>query len=90
MKRGVAKVFRTGHSQAVRIPKEFRFACDELHIEREVERVILTPLSLDPGRSTLPERLCYSLITLRNCPIRYRKKSSRSDDKGNAGHIFLH
>ncbi len=43
MKRGIAKVFRTGRSQAVRIPKEFRFACDELYIEREGERVILTP-----------------------------------------------
>jgi len=43
MKRGVAKVFRTGRSQAVRIPKEFRFACDEVYIEREGERIVLTP-----------------------------------------------
>ncbi|HYL60933.1 MAG TPA: type II toxin-antitoxin system VapB family antitoxin [Candidatus Acidoferrales bacterium] len=42
MKRSVAKVFRTGRSQAVRIPKEFRFACDEVLIERDGERVILT------------------------------------------------
>lgn len=27
----------------MRIPKEFRFACDEVLIEREGERVILTP-----------------------------------------------
>ena len=38
-----AKVFTTGRSQAVRIPKEYRFACDEVLIEREGERVILTP-----------------------------------------------
>jgi len=43
MKRGVAKVFRTGRSQAVRIPKDFRFECDEVYIEREGERVVLTP-----------------------------------------------
>jgi len=43
MKRGVAKVFRTGRSQAVRIPKDFRFACDEVYIERDGERVVLTP-----------------------------------------------
>jgi virulence-associated protein VagC len=28
-KRSTAKVFTTGRSQAVRIPKEYRFACDE-------------------------------------------------------------
>jgi antitoxin VapB len=42
-KRAVAKIFMTGRSQAVRIPKEYRFACDEVFIEREGERVILTP-----------------------------------------------
>jgi antitoxin VapB len=42
-KRMTAKVFSTGRSQAVRIPKEYRFACDEVLIEREGEHVILTP-----------------------------------------------
>jgi len=42
-KRSTAKVFTTGRSQAVRIPKEYRFACDEVLIEREGDRVILTP-----------------------------------------------
>lgn len=43
MKRQIAKVFRTGRSQAVRIPKAFRFTCDEVFIERQGERIILTP-----------------------------------------------
>jgi len=43
MKRAIAKVFRTGRSQAVRIPKDFRFKCDEVYIERDGERVVLTP-----------------------------------------------
>ncbi|MHB8380820.1 MAG: antitoxin [Candidatus Binataceae bacterium] len=42
-KQATAKVFTTGRSQAVRIPKEYRFACDEVTIEREGVRVILTP-----------------------------------------------
>jgi antitoxin VapB len=42
-KRSTAKVFTTGRSQAVRIPKEYRFSCDEVSIERDGERVILTP-----------------------------------------------
>jgi antitoxin VapB len=43
VKRATAKVFTTGRSQAVRIPKEYRFNCDEVLIERDGERVILTP-----------------------------------------------
>ena len=39
----VAKVFTTGRSQAVRIPKDFRFSCNEVSIERDGDRVILTP-----------------------------------------------
>lgn len=44
MKRATAKVFKTGRSQAVRIPKQFRFSTDEVLIERRGDRVILTPL----------------------------------------------
>jgi len=43
VKRDTAKVFKTGRSQAVRIPKSYRFSCDEVFIERDGERVILTP-----------------------------------------------
>jgi antitoxin VapB len=39
-----AKLFRNGRSQAVRLPKEFRFGGDELSIRREGEAVILEPL----------------------------------------------
>jgi antitoxin VapB len=30
----VAKVFRTGRSQAIRLPKEFRVDVDEVHLKR--------------------------------------------------------
>jgi antitoxin VapB len=43
MKRQIAKVFKSGLSQAVRIPKAYRFECDEVFIEREGERIVLTP-----------------------------------------------
>ena len=43
MKRETAKVFKTGRSQAVRIPKRFRFSTDEVFIEPDGNRVILTP-----------------------------------------------
>jgi antitoxin VapB len=39
----VAKVFKNGRSQAVRIPKEFRLDVDEVLIERKGKKLILTP-----------------------------------------------
>ena len=41
-----AKIFRTGRSQAVRLPKEVRFTADqvEVSVRREGRRVILEPL----------------------------------------------
>lgn len=38
-----AKVFFTNRSQAVRLPKEFQFAADEVYIYRKGEKVILSP-----------------------------------------------
>ncbi len=38
-----AKLFRNGSSQAVRLPKEFRFEGDEVIIYREGNRVIMQP-----------------------------------------------
>ena len=39
-----AKLFLNGRSQAVRLPKEFRFRGTEVRISREGDRVILEPL----------------------------------------------
>ena len=38
-----AKLFWTGRSQAVRLPKEFRFEGESVAIRREGQRVILEP-----------------------------------------------
>ena len=40
-----AKVFSSGRSQAVRIPKEFRFNTDEVFINRIGDALVLTPQS---------------------------------------------
>lgn len=42
-----AKVFWSGRSQAVRLPKEFRFEGEEVRIRRHGEAVILEPISDD-------------------------------------------
>ncbi len=43
-----AKLFASGGSQAVRLPKAYRFEGQEVAIRREGERVILEPLKSSP------------------------------------------
>lgn len=40
-----AKVFMNGQSQAVRLPKEFRFSDDEVSIQKYGEGVLILPLA---------------------------------------------
>ena len=47
----IAKVFQNGRSQAVRLPKAFRFKGNEVKISKKGDMVILEPL----GRSRWPE-----------------------------------
>jgi antitoxin VapB len=42
-----AKVFWSGRSQAVRLPKDFRFDTDEVRIRRRGASVILEPIARD-------------------------------------------
>lgn len=44
-----AKIFWSGRSQAVRLPKEFRFDADEVQIRREGDRVVLEPVPVEDG-----------------------------------------
>jgi antitoxin VapB len=43
----IAKIFMNGRSQAVRLPKEFRFESDEVFVQRQGNRVILS--TAEPG-----------------------------------------
>ncbi len=42
----VAKVFKHGNSQAVRLPKEFRFDADEVVVKRTASGVLLMPKTI--------------------------------------------
>lgn len=42
-----AKIFWSGRSQAVRLPKEFRFESDHVRIRRHGNAVILEPIADD-------------------------------------------
>jgi len=47
-KTDIAKLFQNGRSQAVRLPREFRFEGDCVRIRRVGRGVLLEPLILDP------------------------------------------
>jgi antitoxin VapB len=45
----MAKVFKSGNSQVIRIPKEFKINADEVIISGDGNRLIITP---KPGRES--------------------------------------
>ena len=47
-KTDIAKLFQNGRSQAVRLPREFRFEGDRVRIRRVAQGVLLEPLIQDP------------------------------------------
>lgn len=49
-KPGIAKLFLNGRSQAVRLPREFRFEGDRVRIRRVAEGVLLEPVGTDAAR----------------------------------------
>ena len=62
----IAKVFRSGNSQAVRLPKEFRLASDEVEIFRRNGELVLREKPCDLARvfdllSDLPEDLIHGV-----------------------------
>jgi antitoxin VapB len=44
----IAKLFMHGRSQAVRLPKEFRFEGSEVRVSKVGDKVILEPLKKQP------------------------------------------
>lgn len=45
----IARLFRNGRSQAVRLPQEFRFAGDRVRVRRVGRGVLLEPIIADVG-----------------------------------------
>lgn len=51
----IARVFQSGNSQAVRLPKEFRFDVDQVEIFRRGEEIVLRAVS--PNASSIFDTL---------------------------------
>lgn len=43
MSPAVAKIFMSGRSQAVRLPKAFRFSTNEVYVSRKADKIVLSP-----------------------------------------------
>ena len=48
--KNTAKLFNNGRSQAVRLPREFRFEGDRVRIRRVPQGVLLEPVIADPDK----------------------------------------
>ena len=71
-----AKLFQNGQSQAVRLPKEFRFEGDEVFIKRSGSAVVLIPLvnSWDSLIGSL-DKFSMDYMVRRNQPKRQRREA---------------
>jgi len=48
LKKSTAKLFMHGRSQAVRLPKEFRFEGVEVRVSKVGDQVVLEPMEVEP------------------------------------------
>jgi antitoxin VapB len=72
----IAKLFRNGRSQAVRLPREYRFEGDRVRVRRVGEGVLLEPVIADTAQWFAElDRLNSQLIMTkdRNQPIAPRR-----------------
>ena len=60
-----AKLFKNGKSQAVRLPKEFRFGSDRVYIKRVGEAVVLLPYQT-PWKTLLDSLSLFSTDYMEN------------------------
>jgi antitoxin VapB len=75
-----AKVFQSGNSQAVRLPKEFRFPAgvEEVAIRRQGDRIILEPVD----REEWPEEFWQAFGGMSPDFERPRQMAQRREDLG--------
>jgi antitoxin VapB len=74
-----AKLFVNGRSQAVRLPKAFRFeGLTEVYIQRDGDRIILSP-----ARQPSMQHLIAALDKFEDLPARWQpRKADRASEPG--------
>jgi antitoxin VapB len=72
-----AKLFRNGRSQAVRLPKEFRFEGDKVYVKRVGNAVVLIPYRESwRGLFESLERFSEDFMEDREQPVRQEERES--------------
>jgi len=76
-----AKLFVNGRSQAVRLPKEFRFEGDEVYIKKTAKGVLLLPKNKSVWDVWEEKLLRYDepLIKERNQPLDQQKREKLNE-----------
>jgi antitoxin VapB len=69
-----AKLFQTGRSQAVRLPKAFRFEGEEVFIKRVGSGVLLIPKDRNPWQSMLESLEKFEGTIERNQPEKFDER----------------
>lgn len=71
-----AKIFKNGDSQAIRLPKDYRFKGKEVYIRKDGDNVVLSPIDdvIDQFWNTL-NNFSEDLIMDRNQPRDYDKRN---------------
>jgi antitoxin VapB len=69
-----AKVFKHGNSQAVRLPKEFRFEGDEVLVKRTPAGVLLMPRTISRERLDAALAPLHGSFARRQPPARRRRR----------------
>ncbi|MBM9501099.1 AbrB/MazE/SpoVT family DNA-binding domain-containing protein [Leptospira sp. 201903071] len=71
-----AKIFKNGDSQAIRLPKDYRFKGKEVYIRKDGDNVILTPIddAVDRFWNTV-NNFSEDLVIDRNQPNDYDKRN---------------
>lgn len=76
-----AKVFKNGRSQAVRLPREFRFKGTEVNIRREGDTVILEPITRRTWPAGYWERLREARFDFEVEPLRPKLEEVNADER---------
>ena len=74
-----AKLFQTGRSQAVRLPKAFRFEGEEVYIKRVGNGVLLIPKDKNPWQSMLDSLEKFEGTIERNQPENFDERDWSGD-----------
>jgi antitoxin VapB len=76
----IAKVFMNGRSQAVRLPKEFRFDTDEVTVERQPDGAVVLRPVLDDAHAAWVARLSAALDAFEGMPEEIERDKTPARD----------